>query len=286
MSDNNFDKTPYEDTDMERTVPGDKKKKGKKNPWPMRIIVIILVAIMCFSAYKVVSILLEYRRGRAAYSEIAKKAGTKVEKNVAGKNGEKDEHLSVDWEALQIDRYPIKGWIYLKGTNINYPVIQGSDNSYYLRRLYTGEYSYNGSIFIDAGHKNPFKEFNTVIYGHRMYDNSMFNLLGFYISKPDYFDSHRTFEIYTPEKNYYMDVFGALSVIATDDEIYRTNWDYASDEEKQHLLNRIFLNNELLGYDDSVNVGINDMMVMLSTCTYDPGDDRIVVFGKLRDMKD
>ena len=50
---------------------------------------------------------------------------------------------------------------------------------------------------------------------------------------------------------------------------------------KEAYINNVLSKNELAGYKGTVDVTANDKIVMLSTCTYDPGDDRIVVWGKL-----
>lgn len=241
-----------------------------------RLAMIACLAVMLFSGYKLFTIIREYRRGTQAYHDIAKMAGaTPIQQE-----GEPT-RLSIDWDKLNEQGTGVKGWIRLRDTNINYPIVQGPDNDYYLRRIYTGEYNFKGSIFIDYRIGHPFETFNTIVYGHRMNDNSMFDLLGKYFTEADYLSKHPVIEIYTPEKSYDMMIFGALSVNALDSQIYRCDWESAGDEEKQALLDRIRENNELLSYDGSIDVTTADSLVMLSTCTYTPGDDRIVVFGKL-----
>ncbi|MCQ6507852.1 class B sortase, partial [Vibrio parahaemolyticus] len=58
--------------------------------------------------------------------------------------------IEVDFDALRQENEHVIGWIYCEGTVINYPVVQGSDNQYYLKHAYDGTYTTSGSIFIDC----------------------------------------------------------------------------------------------------------------------------------------
>jgi len=70
----------------------------------------------------------------------------------------------------------IYGWISIEGTRINYPLVQGEDNDYYLDHAYTGDYLPEGSIFVDYNNNSSImKNYNTVIYGHNIKSGSMFH---------------------------------------------------------------------------------------------------------------
>ena len=73
-------------------------------------------------------------------------------------------------EELQKKNSDIIGWIEIEGTNINYPVLQGEDNSYYMNRNYDKEESVYGALFLDAGYDWNVKSNNFLIYGHNMQD--------------------------------------------------------------------------------------------------------------------
>ncbi|MDM8163644.1 class B sortase [Collinsella intestinalis] len=81
----------------------------------------------------------------------------------------------VDFDALQEINPDIVGWIYVPGTNINYPVAQGDDNTTYLNRLFDGTTNSSGSIFLDADATAPgMVDQQTPVYGHHMNNQSMF----------------------------------------------------------------------------------------------------------------
>lgn len=252
------------------------KKKAGLGTWLYRLIMVILIGIMVFSGYKVYSIYMEYHKGTVAYDDLAKIAGM-------GESVDKEEKdLKIDWDALKKISGDVKGWIRSKNTVINYPIVQGRDNDHYLYHIMTGEYSRKGSIFIDSNIGSPFNDFLTIVYGHRMLDDSMFNSLGKYFEDEKYYKAHKIIDIYTPEKNYNIEIFGAANVNATNNAIYNLNIGQDDNDAKLNYINYILNHNELAGYKaGDVEVSENDRLVMLSTCTYDPGDDRIVIWGRL-----
>ena len=80
----------------------------------------------------------------------------------------------IDFDALTGINRDVAAWLILDGTAIDYPVVRGTDNAYYLNRLYNKEINRGGTIFIDNACSRTFSGRNTVIYGHNMGDGSMF----------------------------------------------------------------------------------------------------------------
>lgn len=245
------------------------KKEKKKGNTLYRIIFVVLIIIIAFCLYKIGTILYEYHVGTKEYDSVQKLAGIEAE----AFTGE------VDFDALAKKNEDVKGWIYSKDTVINYPVVQGGDNQYYLYRMINGEYNNKGSIFIDYRCEKPFESFNTIIYGHRMKDGSMFNSLTKYRDK-SYFNEHKTLMLVTPEKKYDIVVFGVVT-IPSDSEMYK--YQFYSTEEKTVYLDWIRSNSEI---DTGVKASKDDKIVMLSTCTYEFEDARLVVYGKLVEMEE
>lgn len=240
------------------------KAKRKKSSTVYRIVIVLLLAVIAFSLYKIGTILHEYHVGTEEYEKVQSAAGT----DGSSFSGE------VDFEALLETNEDVKAWIYSEDTVINYPVVQGEDNQYYLYRMINGEWNGKGSIFIDYRCENPFSDFNTILYGHRMRDGSMFDSLAEYRDR-DYYEKHRKMMLITPEKKYDLYIFGVVTV-ASDSDRYK--YSFESAEEEQEYLNRIRENSEI---DTDVSVSAGDRIVMLSTCTYEFEDARLVVYGKL-----
>ena len=70
-----------------------------------------------------------------------------------------------------------RAWLTVFDTAIDYPVVQGEDNAYYLHRSFYGEENYAGCIFLDARNSPDFQDPFTLVYGHNMRDGSMFGSL-------------------------------------------------------------------------------------------------------------
>lgn len=96
----------------------------------------------------------------------------------------------LDLSALRGVNSDVTAWIVIPDTMVSYPVVRGSDNQYYLDHTWKGIQRSVGAIFMDYHSSADFSDFNTIIYGHRMSDSSMFHTLlsygreGFWSSHP------------------------------------------------------------------------------------------------------
>jgi sortase B len=127
--------------------------------------------------------------------------------------------LVVNWDALKAINSDIVGWVMIPGTRINYPIVQASDNDYYLNHLFDKTPSDAGAIFLDSENDPAITGWNNIIYGHNLIDGSMFASLKSYRERA-FLDEHRTVLLATPEKNYRLEVIAAL-VCDADDRIRR-----------------------------------------------------------------
>ena len=114
---------------------------------------------------------------------------------------------SIDYNLLK-NNYPnMTGYIYINDTEINYPIMQASDNEYYLYRLPDGSKSTHGSIFMDAA--NNLDDQYIMIYGHNMKDGTMFADLKKYLNK-EFYKTHTKAYIYIDENKKELKVKGVL----------------------------------------------------------------------------
>lgn len=243
-----------------RGTKGRKMSSGKR--FFYNIVTLILVVVIVFCLFKIGKILWGYYEGTKTYDHVAKIAGI----------GSKDSD-HIDFDKLLSENPDTKGWIKLKGTNINYPILQGATNDTYLRRMFDGKYNPKGSIFIDYRVENPFQDFMTIVYGHNMKDNTMFSHLMEY-EKQDFYKKHPTMQIYTPSANYDMHIVGSMYLDAAAPQ-YKL---FFNESEKQSYVSWI-ASNSLISTKESVSA--RDKIVMLSTCTNVDENGRFIVFGKL-----
>lgn len=106
---------------------------------------------------------------------------------------------TVQFDELLKTNGDVIAWIYGANTHINYPVVQGSDNDYYLRHLLDGTWNDNGSIFMDCANSADFSDQNSLIYGHNMTSGAMFSNLVKY-KQQAYYDQHPYLYMLTPSR--------------------------------------------------------------------------------------
>ena len=175
------------------------------------ILTLTLTGILVFSGYQIYKIISEYESGERTYDDLEIYVSTPSITSTPQNSSESEKKTEnawpeVDFEGLAAINPDIVGWIYSEDTPINYPIVQGTDNSYYLKHLYTGEYNGAGSIFLDSRNSSDFSDRHTIVYGHHMQNGSMFSSLTGY-KQQEYYEAHPILYLMTPEKNYEIKVF-------------------------------------------------------------------------------
>jgi sortase B len=239
-----------------------KKKKSKVRRIALDIIMVCLAGIVVFSGYRVYKIMHDYKVNRDIYSRIAETAMPE------GFNGE------IDFDALRKINPDIVGWLYYESTNINYPIVQGKDNDYYLHISFDGTWTLGGTLFADAITEEPFNQFNTIVYGHHMQDHTMFGDIK-ELKDPEYCKEHPQFELITPEGKYHLKICAFVHQ-PSDSAIYTTN--FHDEEGKQEYINLI---KSLATYITTEEMTAEDRLVILSTCAYEYQEARYMVVGKM-----
>ncbi len=248
-----------------------KAKNGNKSKVRKVALDVIIVCLLCIagiSAFNIYKIVNNYHEGSKTYRKIAELAG------IPDIKGDEEFTGDINWDALMEQNSDTVAWIYLKGTKINYPVVQASDNDYYLRRMFNGASGIGGTLFVDARVPGDFSGFNSIIYGHHMKDSSMFGALKSYTSY-DFAKENPRFELITPKQKYHLEVCAFLSVPA-DSPVYRIVGTSQSSREAY-----IKMIKDKARYTTGVDFGTKDKLVMLSTCAYEYEDARYAVIGKL-----
>lgn len=110
-------------------------------------------------------------------------------------------------------------WIKMGGTHINYPVMQASDNQWYLNHDYYGNDAHSGAIFLDYRNNAQFSDGISIIYGHRMNGDLMFSDVAKYQDQK-YFAEHGAGELILMDRAYELKAVGYRE-IASDDALYR-----------------------------------------------------------------
>lgn len=177
----------------------------------------------------------------------------------------------VDFEQLRQINADIVAWIYIEGTNINYPVVQGEDNSYYLNHLFDGTYNRAGCIFLDQYCASDFSDQHSIIYGHNMNDKAMFASLTGY-KKQEFYDAHPIVLLLTPTRNYKIRLFSGY---VSDSASSAWKRSFSGDGFARWLSEVISKSAFVSGYTPTEE----DRIVTLSTCTYEFDSARFVLHG-------
>lgn len=116
----------------------------------------------------------------------------------------------------------VVAWLQVDDTQIDYPVVQGEDNSRYINTDAAGNYSLSGSIFLDYRNASDFSSPNSILYGHHMAKGTMFGQLDEY-RKRSFFDTHRTGSLYHDGTWHHITFFAFLQADAYNTMLYDPN---------------------------------------------------------------
>lgn len=173
------------------------------------LLLIISISILCFSIYSLTKIKHEKKQSDDLKQELIQ------EVNIPDIPSAEPE-FSVDFDKLKNINNDVVGWIVMEGTQVNYPIVQGKNNSYYLNHSYEKKYSSFGSIFLDYSSSSNFSDRNSFIYGHHTKNGSMFGELKKYMNY-NFYSIHPSFYLYTSDGNYRADIFSAYTADALSD---------------------------------------------------------------------
>lgn len=252
--------------DRRRPHRGRRTKKKKARVLSNMILVIALI-VFCVSAFQLVKIFGGYAKGRDEYK--------KVQSIAINDDSEPEQGFSVDFDELKRINPDTIGWIrfYPEPSIINYPIVQTTDNEKYLHKTFSENDNTLGTIFLNTSNNADFNDRNSIIYGHRMKDGSMFRKLDEYKDK-SFWEANPYFYIYTPDgREIVYHIYSAATVKDTDD-VYLTGFE--SDEAYQSYLD---MTKRIAIYDTGVEVTTADSVVTLSTCTSASDEHRFVVIG-------
>ena len=190
------------------------------------------------------------------------------------------EENPVDWEALWEINTDIYAYIEVPQAGISEPVVQNSsDDSYYLRRDYYGNYSLAGSIFTEATYNTTtFDDPVTLIYGHNMLDDTVFSPLEDYGQTTE-MGQEDIVVIYQPERKLIYQIFAAVPHDRSH-ILYYNNFELEGDYTS--FFQGILETRDLIAnVREELFPEYGDKVVILSTCLGASGVQRYLVMGKL-----
>ncbi len=186
-----------------------------------------------------------------------------------------EDFLDVDFSNLLNQNDDTVGWIKVNGTKIDYAVVQSNDNNFYLTHSFDKSESVAGWVFSDFRNNFNNLNYNSIIYGHRMRDESMFGSLPYVLNDEWYKDKkNHIIKLSTTKENTIWQIF---SIYVVYKESYYITTNFKNLDAYQEFLDTIVRRSQYLFF---TSVNTNDKILTLSTCK-DSYGNRLVVHAKL-----
>ena len=248
-----------------------------------KIINIILVAIIivCLSiiGYKYYN----YNKDDKLNSEIQDlqpviNEASDSDNNSSGENDGQDQSKDGDYvnsaneEQLKSINSDYKMWIQIENTNINYPVVQGSDNDYYLKHNFRKESNISGTVFVESANDID-NDKNIILYGHNMRNGTMFNNITNY-KEESFFNEDNKINIIMNNTLYEYEVF---SVYVKNVNEVNLAIGFANEDE---FINYAYNEADESLYKKDVDFSAEDNLITLVTCSYEFTDARTIVVAR------
>ena len=234
------------------------------------IILIVIFSIICLIGviYSLINII-NWKRDVDDNKDI----NEEVKKNIT--NNEKDDSIKIDFKSLKEQNPDTIAYLKVNGTDIDYVVVKGNDNSYYLKHNFNKEYNIAGWIFADYHNLVDESDKNIVIFGHDTKDGSMFGTLKNVLDKSwQENKDNLKITLITEKGQYKYQVFSTYIITPED---YYINTIFNSYDEYSKFINKI---KSRSNHDYDVEVDSKDKVLTLSSCIYD-GKKRVVLHAKL-----
>ena len=264
-----------------------KKRKLNKGKLLSLIILLIMIPILAFSTYKIVVYLIETPKTKDLIKDITDNTKIKEYESEDAEIIKSDEKpntpywnfikmklIDVDFNSLKETNNDTVAWLFVGGTNVNYPVVQTSNNDYYLNHSFDKTKNSGGWLFMDyRNDKNDYGK-NTIIYGHNMKNQTMFGTLKKLLSKEWYkTQDNRIIKMSSENYNTLWQIYSVYTLETTSDYIQT---DFASDEEYQKFIDLV-KGRSIADFNTSVTT--SDKTLTLSTCH--GSAKKLVVHAKL-----
>lgn len=252
-------------------APGGKGSKKKGNRF-WRVVFVVSLVVLIGAVGSLAAIVYQYWAQQNAYNDLEQYASLSDSETLSLAD------LTVDWAALQAINPDIVAWVYVPGTEINYPVVQGEDNEEYLHTAFdgsTGWLASAGTIFLDASNASDLSDRNSALYGHHMNDGSMFAAIADWTTEEE-FNSHRDVYVLTPEGNYRLKTYALVLTTGTDAIVQTT---FASDESFAAYVQDKLDRSVVSQTGDVLSATDIQKSMILSTCEYSQNDGRAVLFA-------
>lgn len=247
-----------------------------------RIFLKLLILLLLFSDIYIIKYYYDMKEAQAQ-SYLIEKLSVKhelpYEKN-STIQAQKTERMQ-KVEQLKTENPDIVAWVEIENTEISFPVLQGSDNSFYMNHDYKKNYSFNGSIFLDKNYNWNLPSSNLLIYGHNMKNNTMFQGLLKY-KNISYYKEHPLIRFTTINEDFNYEIISVLETrvfYKSEKNVFRY-YNFINAENEEEYNN--FVENAKINslYDTGKQATYPEQLLTLSTCSYHTKNGRFAIIAK------
>ena len=265
-----------------------KKYKGDIIRRIVLVISIIVIIVSCgILANQYLIEPYKYKKNESTITDTVDTGVTGTVDEVEADDGDDTDYpagMLAKYKKLYAINSDLKGWISIPALQINLPIAQGSDNSYYLKRNIYKKWTNYGVPFFDYRIKD-FKNLpkNTVVYGHNMhYDDYIFGLLENY-REPEGFKSAPIIECNSIYGDHDWFVYAAFitNSAKSQDNGYILPYNFV-DLDQTKFEEYIHEIDKRKFYTTGVDIRPDDKILTLSTCCYDFDGGRLVIIARER----
>ncbi len=240
-------------------------KTMKKTIWLLILLIFIILAIISF-----INITKWYLNNKKN-EEILKEISETIKIDETQVNEKK---YVIDFNKLKKRNPDTIAFIKVNGTNIEFPIVQTTNNDYYLTHNFNKEYNSAGWIFADYKNKLDGTDKNIIIYGHNTKGNTMFSSLN-NILKEEWYNNEENYKIVFITENEYF-IYEVFSIYKIEKEDYYIQTNFKSNETYTEFIETI-KNRSIKDFSTEINS--EDKILTLSTCANNK-DYRIVLHAK------
>jgi len=250
-----------------------KKLRLKKNVIYI-LIFLIPIPLLVFSTYKIINYLIESPKTKEIITDVINNTEIKESEGANAEIIESEELPDTPyWQFIKMNLIDVSfdnlkkinkdtvSWLYVGGTNVNYPVVQTTNNDYYLDHAFDKSKNNAGWLFMDYRNSKTTYDKNTIIYAHNRKDKTMFGSLDNLLSNNWYNnEENRILKMSSEKYNTLWQIFSVYTIKTTNDYIQT---DFSNDHDYQNFINLI-KNRTYRNFNTQVTT--NDKILTLSTC--------------------
>lgn len=251
------------------------RKKTSPGTIIRRIVMLVAFCVFVYSAFMLYTIMHEYKEGEDIYKSISNSVFTPVDNIPGGSSVGEGGAFQYHHDALVAMNPDAVGYLVMPSIGVQLPLVQGTDNDYYLTHTLTGSVNKAGTLFIDYRITGGLSASQVIVYGHNLAAGGMFTgLLRYQNSGFFYEDGNRTFYIYSGNKRYTYEIF---SVYVTEPVSDTYQFNFPTKESMQDYARRV--KGQSL-FSTGTSVDNASQILTFSTCTNDL-ENRVIVHSVL-----